>query len=456
MLVRLGPLPPRPTADRRWSVVLRGRVVNEATLRKELSARDHPARPETAEEIARALVAEMGPVAAAGRLAGDWWFVASDAHTGDRWLIRDALGLGEVAWAAKDGELLLGSPADVAAAAGLRSVSRDALAWWLAAGAVPAPLTWWEGVSALPAGHALRLGGSAPESTAWHRPPPSVGGWGSRNDLRRWAAGLRGSFQVAALQRLEGADAVATCGDLDETVLAIDRQRGRNAVPAVTEGGPTSLDAVCARGPVPAEVAALWPTLLRAREEGHRRVVVSAGAAAIAGWREGRLRDAVAGWIGRREQRAGVFHEPPSTLPAAWTEALESSRGGGPHAWERLVGVRGALAPGLAQVAESAGIEVSAPWISPAVEALCAAVPAGLRSPPGRPGALVRAAFPEVHAPVRHPAIPIDGDAVADVLDGWVDARAVRDAFAGAPGSGDPRAWRLAAAAAWRRGGTVS
>jgi hypothetical protein len=139
--------------------------------------------------------------------------------------------------------------------------------------------------------------------------------------------------------------------------------------------------------------------------------------------------------------------------PRGWLDVLERSAAPD-HAAARLWWLRSEVLPGIARAADAAGMGVAAPWSAPALEDLCARIPEAARAE--GPGALVARAFGDPGSTSRPAPPPWDVSAreVAQTLEGWLDAGAVR-AIWEHPAAPAAARWRLQTLAGWRASGTV-
>lgn len=148
---------PQFNEDGTVAVVLNGEIYNHGELRRRLQACGHVFRSESDTEVIAHLYEEYGEDLC-GHLLGMFAFVISDSRTGALLAARDRLGQKPLLYHQDGDALHLAS--ELKALAPLlgsrRRVDRQALALFLNAMYVPAPLTIWEGVRKLPPAHLLR------------------------------------------------------------------------------------------------------------------------------------------------------------------------------------------------------------------------------------------------------------------------------------------------------------
>ena len=139
------------------AAILNGEIYNHRELRAHLQARGHVFRSAADTEVLVHLYEEYGEDMC-GHLLGMFAFVISDSRTGALLAARDRLGQKPLLYH-QDGDVLT-LASELKALAPLlgdrRRVDRQALALYLNAMYVPAPLTIWEGVRKLPPAHLLR------------------------------------------------------------------------------------------------------------------------------------------------------------------------------------------------------------------------------------------------------------------------------------------------------------
>lgn len=482
MLARLPPHAP-PIVHRR------GAWTNLRVLQKEFAARGRPEDEPTA--LLAGLVRDLGPIGAAGRVDGDVAFAGIDG-AGVRYVVQDAIGRQDLAWARDGEDLVVGRPGAVAAAIGAE-VDDDAITSWLATGTINAPRTAWSGVFGVPAGHVLSVGPDGVAAiAAWSPARPSTPGGGSAVDLERWGKALAGVLQVGVLHRLADTDGViAHGGDLDEAVAAMVAEK-RPELPRFTGAAPVDVDAdveaLVADGPA-ISPSALWrlAALRAAGDAGASAVFSGDGGRVLVGGeafpsRLGRfammrsllddevpgtgrlLRSRLAGRIGthlatelRGRAVADDVGDPFSHWqapwgPIGWEQAVRASRAAAPHALDRLWWLRGRVLRGLDAAERASGVAIHAPWATRAIEERSSEIPVALHGGGHHPGRLVQAALGVGHeaAPAEPPRSAWTGDDVAAVLEGWCAPDATRRRWDD-PTTPFELRWRLWTLVAFRR-----
>lgn len=148
---------PMASACGRWHIVYNGEIYNFAELRRDLEARGHRFRGRSDTEALLEHVAAHGVEATLARLVGMFAIALWDARDKRLWLVRDRLGIKPLYWGEADGAFLFASELK-AIRAGLETapeVDRAALAAYLKAGNVPAPMSIYRGIAKLEPGTVL-------------------------------------------------------------------------------------------------------------------------------------------------------------------------------------------------------------------------------------------------------------------------------------------------------------
>jgi asparagine synthase (glutamine-hydrolysing) len=167
-------------------------------------------------------VASVGVDTALSRLVGQFALAIVDRHTRRAWLVRDRMGQKPLYWTiSSNGTLVWGSELRA-----LRPVPEltwrpnpvalQALLLWEY---IPSPSTPWADIHKLPPGGRLEFDGTTPRLDRWYVPPvPRSGGGGNHG---QWAKSVRGSLQVAVMQRLRADVEVGglLSGGVDSTLV---------------------------------------------------------------------------------------------------------------------------------------------------------------------------------------------------------------------------------------------
>ncbi|MDP9169905.1 MAG: asparagine synthase (glutamine-hydrolyzing) [Acidobacteriota bacterium] len=155
-IIDLSPLgkQPMPNEDESLWVTFNGEIYNHQELRAELVKAGHVFRSRTDTEVLLHGYEQWGMAGLLGRLRGMFAFALYDVGRG-LMLARDRLGIKPLYYYAGGGLLIFASEVKALLEGGLISAERDrnALAGFLIAGAVPAPLTTIKGVRCLEAGY---------------------------------------------------------------------------------------------------------------------------------------------------------------------------------------------------------------------------------------------------------------------------------------------------------------
>ncbi len=217
-----GGIQPATDASRRFHVCLNGEIYNHERIRQELEAEGVPFRGEGDAEAVAQLVAQVGIHTAVDRLVGQFALAIVDRETRQLWLFRDRMGQKPLYWTITgNGTLVWGSELRA-----LRPVPEvewvsnptalQALLLWEY---IPSPLTPWRSIHKLPPGGRLHWGETDPQVDRWYEPPVPRAGRGG--DHGQWAKSIRGSLQVAVLQRLRADVEVGSLlsGGIDSTLV---------------------------------------------------------------------------------------------------------------------------------------------------------------------------------------------------------------------------------------------
>ena len=147
---------PMSNEDGRVWLTYNGEIYNHRELRSELLARGHQFRSQSDTEVIVHGYEEWGIEGILERLRGMFAFGLYDSRRG-LILGRDRMGIKPLYYFAPPGALLFASEVKALAASGMVPNEREpeAMAGFLLAGSVPAPLTITKGVLCLPAGHYL-------------------------------------------------------------------------------------------------------------------------------------------------------------------------------------------------------------------------------------------------------------------------------------------------------------
>ena len=217
-----GGVQPAVDASGRWSVCLNGEVYNHGRIRQELQAEGVPFVGEGDAEAVAQLIARVGVDTALDRLVGQFALSIVDRHTRQLWLVRDRMGQKPLYWThTADGTLAWASePRALRPVPGIDwhqslTAARALLLWEY----IPSPLTAWSAIHKLPPGGRLHMAGGPPVVDRWYVPPVPIAGRGGNHE--RWAKSVRGSVQVAVLQRLRADVEVGglLSGGLDSTFI---------------------------------------------------------------------------------------------------------------------------------------------------------------------------------------------------------------------------------------------
>jgi len=217
-----GGVQPALDETQRWVVCLNGEVFNHGRIRQELEAEGVTFQGEGDAEAVAQLIARVGVDTALDRLVGQFALSILDRQTRRIWLVRDRMGQKPLYWTlTADGTLAWAS--ELRALRPVPAVqwkpdpaANQALLLWEY---IPSPMTPWSGIHKLPPGGMLTLTDGRPTVHRWYVPPVPVSGRGGNH--ARWAKSVRGSVQVAVLQRLRADVEVGglLSGGLDSTFI---------------------------------------------------------------------------------------------------------------------------------------------------------------------------------------------------------------------------------------------
>ena len=213
---------PATDASERWWVCLNGEIYNHVRIRQELQAEGVVFRSEGDAEAVAQLIARVGVDTALDRLVGQFALAIVDRHTRSVWLVRDRMGQKPLYWThTPDGTLAWASELrSLRPVPGIQwspdPTAAQALLLWEY---IPSPLTPWKHIRKLPPGGRLHFDGTQPSVDRWYVPPVPKGGRGGNH--AQWAKSVRGSLQVAVLQRLRADVEVGglLSGGLDSTFV---------------------------------------------------------------------------------------------------------------------------------------------------------------------------------------------------------------------------------------------
>ncbi len=214
---------PALDASGRWWVCLNGQIYNHNRIRQELHAQGVPFREHGDAEVVAQLVANVGVESALGQLVGQFALAIVDSHERRLWLVRDRMGQKPLYWTLlSNGSLLWASELrairnhpDVRLVEN-QTALQAALLWEF----VPSPWTPFQGIHKLTPGGRLFFDGAAPSVDRWYVPP--VPKTGRDGNFARWARSVRGSLDVAVMQRLQADVPVGALlsGGVDSTAVA--------------------------------------------------------------------------------------------------------------------------------------------------------------------------------------------------------------------------------------------
>ena len=221
---------PATDATGRIRVCLNGEIYNHGRIRQELQAEGVPFESEGDAEAVAQLIARVGLDTALDRLVGQFALAVLDRDTRELWLVRDRMGQKPLYWTVTDD----GTVAWASELRALRPVPgirwepdpaalRALLLWEY----VPSPFTPWAHIRKLPPGARLYAGDGPPTVERWYVPPvPRAGSGGNHG---QWARSVRGSLQVAVLQRLRADVEVGglLSGGLDSSAVCALSQGAR-------------------------------------------------------------------------------------------------------------------------------------------------------------------------------------------------------------------------------------
>jgi asparagine synthase (glutamine-hydrolysing) len=176
-------------------IVFNGEIYNHHELRSQLQAAGHTFRTHADTEVIVHGYEEWGDQVAS-RLRGMFGFAIWDAKRRRLFVARDRLGIKPLYYECKGGVLRFGSElrALLAGSGDTPPVSDDAIAWYLALGYIPEPLSVFEGVRKLPPGHTLAWEAAVPDRVEvrqyWSpvRPEVAAGEQEAVEELRRLLA----------------------------------------------------------------------------------------------------------------------------------------------------------------------------------------------------------------------------------------------------------------------------
>jgi len=154
-----GAAQPMTADDGRHALSYNGEIYNYRDLRARLERLGHRFRTTSDTEVLLVACRAWGPVEAARQARGMFAFAYVDGDHRRLWLVRDRFGEKPLYWSLRDGTVTFASElkALTLLTAHRPEVDRDALATFLARGAVAQPATIYEGVRQIPPGTALSV-----------------------------------------------------------------------------------------------------------------------------------------------------------------------------------------------------------------------------------------------------------------------------------------------------------
>lgn len=164
-IIDLSPLGHQPMhgRDGRHTITYNGEIFNFEELRRGLEQKGWTFRSNSDTEVLLALYAEHGPEMCRD-LRGMYALAVYDADEGSLFLARDPYGIKPLYYADFDGALTFASSVKAIQLGGWHDTSPDpaGIVSFFVWGHVAGPQTTVRGIRELPAGHAMRVGGSAP------------------------------------------------------------------------------------------------------------------------------------------------------------------------------------------------------------------------------------------------------------------------------------------------------
>lgn len=178
---------PIGSEDGSVQIVFNGEIYNHHALRSALSAQGHRFRTHSDTEAIVHGYEEWGDDVVS-HLRGMFAFAIWDAKRGRLFIARDRLGIKPLYYELRDGALRFCSELRSLLAGGSTpAISDESIAWYLALGYVPEPMSVFEGVFKLRPGHTLSWSADVPDTV----------------DVRRYWSPIRAEIQIGEQEAVE-------------------------------------------------------------------------------------------------------------------------------------------------------------------------------------------------------------------------------------------------------------